>query len=175
ALDIVHRQYRILFERGIVDTPGMTPEREKMAKIPEGGIPLDNKVGGAPGVMIQEKDVTIFCLPGVPDELKFIFDDSVQPWIENHTTSAYYEETIEFPTKDETMFAPYIDEAMAKHEGVYIKSMPKTYGTTNVLRVWISARGPEEDELKRKVEAAKQALSEATGLEYSTIEDQGSR
>lgn len=175
ALEIVHRQYKNLFEKGIVDTPEMTPAREKMAKIPEGGTPLDNRVGGAPGVMIRKGDLTIFCLPGVPDELKFIFEDSVQPWIEDHTSSAYYEETIEFPTKDETMFAPYIDEVMEEHDEVYIKSMPKTYGTTDVLRVWISAKGAEENELKEKVEAAKQALSEATGLEYTTPEDIDSR
>ena len=175
ALDIVRRQYNTLFEEGIVDTPEMTPAREKMAKIPEDSVPLDNQVGGAPGVMIREGHLTIFCLPGVPDELKYIFNDSVQPWIENHTTSAYYEETIEFPTKDETMFAPYIDEVMEEHDEVYIKSMPKTYGTTDVLRVWISAKGTEENELKEKVEAAKEALSEATGLGYTTTEDIDSR
>jgi len=175
ALEIVRRQYKNLFEEGIVDTSEMTPAREKMAKIPEDSVPLDNQVGGAPGVMIREGHLTIFCLPGVPDELKYIFNDSVQPWIENHTTSAYYEETIEFPTKDETMFAPYIDEVMEEHDEVYIKSMPKTYGTTDVLRVWISAKGTEENELKEKVEAAKEALSEATGLGYTTTEDIDSR
>ncbi|MBS3795350.1 MAG: competence/damage-inducible protein A [Candidatus Thorarchaeota archaeon] len=175
ALEIVRRQYRNLFEKGIVDTPEMTPAREKMAKIPKGGTPLDNRVGGAPGVMISEGDLTIFCLPGVPDELKFIFEDSVQPWIEEHTSSAYYEETIEFPTKDETIFAPYIDEVMEEHDDVYIKSMPKTYGTTNVLRVWVSAKGAEEEELKEKVQAAIESLSEATELEYRTAKDVDSR
>ena len=43
---------------------------------------------------------------------------------------------IEFGMKDESVFAPAIEVVMEKVPDVYIKSMPKTYGTAKTLRVW---------------------------------------
>ncbi|MGY5874004.1 MAG: competence/damage-inducible protein A, partial [Candidatus Thorarchaeota archaeon] len=73
AIGIIKRQYKTLHGKGIVQAPDITESRRKMAQLPEGAKALDNRVGGAPGVMIQDGDTTIFCLPGVPSELKFIF------------------------------------------------------------------------------------------------------
>ncbi len=168
ALAIVKRQYQILFERGIVESPEITDSRRKMAIIPEGALPLDNRVGGAPGVKLSIGKAIIFCLPGVPSELKFIFENSVIPWIKENVSSSYVEKVVYFPIRDETMFAPHIDPVMKKHKGVYIKSMPATYGTSNVLKVWVSARGENDSELHDLVESAIASLEEATGLK--TIE-----
>jgi len=170
ALAIVERQYKNLHERGIVQSPDMTEARVKMARIPEGAIPLDNRVGGAPGVMLHAGNSTIFALPGVPNELKFIFDDSIVPWISERVTQKFYEEVVEFGMHDESTFAPAIDVVMKKHPGVYVKSMPKTYGTSKTLRVWISARGESLDKITEIVKNAIQSLEEETGLSSSIVE-----
>ncbi|MHA1770225.1 MAG: competence/damage-inducible protein A [Candidatus Thorarchaeota archaeon] len=170
AAAIVKRQYLVLYEKGIVDSPDYIDSRRKMAMIPEGSQALDNQVGGAPGVRLDLDDVTIFSLPGVPSELKFIFDDSVAPWLEARIKSHYYEEVVEFQTHDESIFAPYIDQVMRKHHGVYIKSMPKRYGTTNVLRVWVSARGDDIEQLKKIVRYAIHDLTQVSGIDVK--EDQ---
>ncbi|TXT55805.1 MAG: hypothetical protein BAJATHORv1_30188 [Candidatus Thorarchaeota archaeon] len=170
ALEIVKRQYRSFYERGIIDSPEMIESRRKMASIPEGSIPLDNQVGGAPGVMIEEKGTTIFCLPGVPPELKFIFDNSIKPWIEERVPNTYSECIVEFPFRDESVFAPYLDNTMSEINGIYLKSMPKRYGTAAVLRVWISARGEEKDILDEKVEQAIVTLEKLSGKRAKRIE-----
>ena len=171
AASIVKRQYKMLHEKGIVETPDYTDNRRKMALIPENSEPLDNTVGGAPGVKIHEQEVTIFCLPGVPRELKSIFESSLRPWFEKKTHTKYYEKIVEFRERDESVFAPYIDRAMKEFPNVYIKSMPKTYGTSKVLRVWISARGKEFSELQSIVEGAIDFLSKDTGLEPSPVDE----
>ena len=170
ALAIVERQYKTLYEKGIVQSPDLTEARIKMARIPKGAIPLDNRVGGAPGVRIQVGDSTIFCLPGVPSELMFIFDDSIVPWISERVVQKYYEQVVEFGMHDESTFAPAIDVVMKKHPEVYVKSMPKTYGTSRTLRVWISARGDDLDGLTELVKKAIDSLEEATGLPSSVVE-----
>ena len=172
ALKIVERQYKTLFERGIVQSPDITEARRKMARIPKEAIPLDNQVGGAPGVMIHEKDTTIFCLPGVPSELKFIFEDSVVPWISERVKRKFFEKVVEFGMHDESMFAPAIDIVMKKYPGVYIKSMPKTYGTSKTLRVWVSAGGNELKELETLVTTAISSLEETTGIASRNVEDE---
>ncbi|MFW9961733.1 MAG: competence/damage-inducible protein A [Candidatus Thorarchaeota archaeon] len=164
ALAIVKRQYQTLFERGIVESPEMTDSRRKMAQIPDGAIPLDNQVGGAPGIMIEEGKITIFCLPGVPSELKFIFENSVLPWIRKRVKRKFYEQVVEFPMHDESVFAPAIDTAMSAHPGVYVKSMPKTYGTSKTLRVRVSMSGQTLLDAKKHVVQTIQELEKITGL-----------
>jgi len=164
ALAIVKRQYQTLFDRGIVESPEMTNSRRKMAQIPDGAIPLDNQVGGAPGIMIQEGKTTIFCLPGVPSELKFIFENTVQPWVRERVKRRFYEQVVEFAMHDESVFAPAIDTVMNSHPGVYVKSMPKTYGTSKTLRVWISMSGRTLREAKKHVSETIDELEIITGL-----------
>jgi molybdenum cofactor synthesis domain-containing protein len=163
ALAIVKRQYKMLSDKGIVADSDITEPRKKMAQIPEGSTPLDNSVGGAPGVMIEINDTTIFCLPGVPAEMKYIFANSVKPWVEERVSEVYVEKIVEFGFKDESVFAPYIDRAMTKSPGVYIKSMPRRYGTTDVLRVWVSARGDSKQALEDLVKATIELLATDSG------------
>jgi nicotinamide-nucleotide amidase len=163
ALAIVERQYKMLSDKGIVADSAISEPRRKMARIPEGSIPLDNLVGGAPGVMLEVNDTTIFCLPGVPAELKFIFENSVKPWVDERVSEVYVEKIVEFGFKDESRFAPYIDRAMKKMPGVYIKSMPRKYGTTDVLRVWVSARGDDRNVLEDLVIAAIKLIAADSG------------
>ena len=115
-------------------------------------------------MMIVENSTTIFCLPGVPSELKFIFDNSIVPWLKENVRVSYYEEIMFFELRDESVFAPFIDNVMTRHPKVYIKSMPATYGTSDVLKVWVSARGDDKEQLRALVAGAVSDLEEASGL-----------
>ena len=170
AIEIVRRQYKILYERGIVASPEITESRKKMAQIPKDSVPLDNIVGGAPGVMFEYRGATVFCLPGVPSELKDIWTRSVHPWLENNNNQAYYEKIVEFPFRDESAFAPYINTVMKSHDMVWIKSMPKSYGSSKVLRVWISCRGPDLKELESQVKSAIRELEKLSRLKAQLVE-----
>jgi molybdopterin-biosynthesis enzyme MoeA-like protein len=169
ALTMVKSQYKKLHGNGIVGSSEITEPRRKMALLPEGGLPLKNLIGGAPGVMIESDNQVIFCLPGVPDELKDIFESTVDPWLERNVTSIYVEKIVEFVWRDESEFAPHIDTVMRKHKGVYIKSMPRKYGITNVLRVWVSARGAKEELVKLLVAAAIESLAKEVGQEPKKV------
>ena len=164
AMKIIQRQYKMLHEKKIVAAADMTDARAKMGQLPRGAKALDNRVGGAPGAMIQDNDTTIFCLPGVPAELKFIFENSVIPWVKEKSLQKFHEQIVEFRMKDESVFAPAIDSVMKKIPGVYIKSMPKLYGTAKAIRVWISARGTNDAELKDVVQRAILNLESETGI-----------
>lgn len=170
AMKIIERQYRRLHAKGIVQAPDMTPSRKKMGILPIGSHPLNNEVGGAPGVLFEHEDTAIFCLPGVPSELKFIFNDSLVPWLQERITTRYVETIVEFDVNDESVFAPGIDTVMKKYPEVYIKSMPKTYGTTWTLRVWLSARGENPKHLKEQVSNARKYLEEVTGVKSKPAE-----
>ncbi len=164
AIEIIKRQYKMLWKLGIVDSPDMTESRLKMGILPKGAIPLDNTVGGAPGVRLSTDSLTVFCLPGVPKELKSIFEQSVLPWLMDATSIVYREIVVDFPLRDETVMAPYISKIMDANPGVYIKSMPKPYGTSPVLRVWISVRGEKKKKLDALLKKTVSDLEQESGL-----------
>ena len=57
----------------------MSENNAKQAYFPEGADVLANPEGTAPGFMIDEKGSAIFCLPGVPRELRRMMEEQVLP------------------------------------------------------------------------------------------------
>ncbi|MCK4233447.1 competence/damage-inducible protein A [candidate division WOR-3 bacterium] len=64
-------------KKGIV----MPQVNTSQALVPQGATILDNPVGTAPGLLFEEEYGTIILLPGVPTEMKVIFNESVQPYL----------------------------------------------------------------------------------------------
>ena len=161
SLDIVTRQYKMLHERGIIESGEITDSRRKMAILPRGSKPLDNRVGGAPGVILEAGGSTIICLPGVPLELKWIFDDQVAPILKSMVREVYAEKIVALPLRDESTLAPIIDQVMAEAPGVYVKSLVKPYGEEGI-RLWVSSLGEDQGEVEAKVSKAVDRLVELT-------------
>lgn len=161
ALAIVTRQYAGLHSRGIIESGEITEPRRKMAIFPRGARPLDNRVGGAPGVLLESSGIIIISLPGVPTELYWIFDNQILPLLESRVEGVFAEKIINLPLRDESTLAPIIDEAMRRSPGVYIKSMVRPYGESGI-RLWISARGDFKLEVEGRVSVAADLLEELT-------------
>jgi molybdenum cofactor synthesis domain-containing protein len=161
ALAVVTRQYRALHERGIIESGELTDSRRKMAVLPRGAKPLDNRVGGAPGVLVEAGGSTIICLPGVPLEMKWIFDDQVTPLLGARVKGAYAEEIIWLPLRDESTLSPIIDQVMEEAPGVYVKSMVRPYGEEGI-RLWVSSKGEDKDEVEKQVRLAVERLQRLT-------------
>ena len=66
-------------KRGMV----MTKNNQRQARIPTGAIPVHNPNGTAPAFIVEDSRGTIFALPGVPFELKWLFDNEVLPYLKN--------------------------------------------------------------------------------------------
>ena len=150
ALKIVTRQYTEMHQRGVIDTGEITEARSKMAILPKGARPLDNRVGGAPGVVLDVEGAQIISLPGVPGELMWIFDNQLLSLLRGKVEGAFAEDVMYLPLRDESTLAPIIDEVMKDVPGVYIKSMVKPYGESGI-RLWISASGQSQAEVEARV------------------------
>ncbi len=103
-----------------------TKARRKMAMLPHGSIPLRNLLGTAPGVRVQSGQSVIFCLPGVPKEMKFIFRDSVEKEIQKKIGKLFSRKVVmNLEGIFESSLAPLIKEAMRRYPDAYLKSHPK--------------------------------------------------
>ena len=78
ALSMVSKRYDLLYEKGIISDNKINRNREKMAIMPEGSVPIKNSSGAAPGIMLKIDQTVLFALPGVPSEMKTMFDEEVK-------------------------------------------------------------------------------------------------
>ena len=97
-----------------------------MAKIPEGAEAIYNESGTAPGVRFVAGKTTVYCLPGVPIEMRGIFRRSVEPEIRKKLGNLHRKYvTMKLEGILESALAPVIAEELRRHPGAYIKSHPR--------------------------------------------------
>jgi len=145
AVSWVSKKYEELRKIGRVTDSKMSPPRRKMTRLPISSKPLPNPVGSAPGVFLEEKNTKIFCLPGVPKELKAIFRESVKKEIVNEVGERYFAESHFLVAGiGESTMAPAIEKVMTKYSPyVYIKSHPKLGKDVSVVFHLTTPDNPE--------------------------------
>ncbi len=128
AMALVQQKYQELAQKGYVQDATLTPAREKMGILPKGSFPIPNPVGAAPAVISLVQDSMIMSLPGVPQELKTIFDNSLLPLIQEKLGDKFYleKETL-VRSNDESAIAPLLQKVAQNHPQVYIKSRAKQF------------------------------------------------
>ena len=136
----------------------LTESRLKMATIPEGSTPIQNPVGSAPAIMEQAGGTVIFCLPGVPSEMKAIFEEHILPLIKRGV-GKFVAEEINYNIRglSEAMIAPLLIEIVKSHpkNTIYLKTHPCGYykKKTPQIRIQLISRGDDEKEVKKRLAA----------------------
>jgi nicotinamide-nucleotide amidase len=161
ALEFVTRRYKEFWKDGYVESPEITPAREKMAYLPQGAEALDNPVGAAPAVFLKIPQGVIFALPGVPKEMKAIFDGEVLPRLKNILGAKFYlEDIVKTKLRDESVLGEFIERVMKQVPGVYLKSKPTRFGRDVELEVTITAAGSHREDVQTRIDDAKRLLFE---------------
>lgn len=128
----------------------LTPEREKMAMLPIGAKPLPNPAGAAPGVIIEHGDTVVVSLPGVPAEMKAIFEAYVVPLLRGLAPPRHIVEcSLVIEGVPESSLAPALKRLAKENPEAYIKSHPKGHeilGPVLDVRVLVSSPDAERAE-----------------------------
>lgn len=153
----------------------LTPERRKMAFLPEGARPLRNPVGAAPGALLELPDgVIVASLPGVPREMEAMFESHVEPVLRRIAPrSSIVECGFTVKGVPESSLAPYIRRASRVSERVYVKSHPRGFEDRDpVVEVRVLVSAPEASEARRLAKQALGIVREGViGLGGSIIEE----
>lgn len=161
ALEMVMERYQQYHKEGRLSRVEMTPARRKMATFPESAVPLTNPVGTAPGVQLVEGKSTIICLPGVPSEMKAIFDDSIAPQIIEKTEGKqFYERSFRVVGIGESAMAPYIEKVARENPHVYVKSHPKAEERISNIEVHLSTTSKSKEVADENLKRAEKMLRE---------------
>ncbi len=130
------------------------PQVRKMAYLPRGAEPLQNPVGAAPGALVKLGEASIVALPGVPSEMKAMFELHVEPLIKEGVEEAFYEAEATLIGIYEADLAPIMEEVLKRDPTLYIKSHPKLEGGVSIIKLHVACRSLNLEKGKRKVEEA---------------------
>ncbi len=122
-----------------------SPSNYKQALFPEGAELIPNPLGTAPGALL-EVDGTLFAtLPGVPAEMKGMFEETLTPLIKSRTDGSIISRTLWFAGIGESALAEQVQEFLDATD----PTVAPLAGAGKVrLRITTRAATPEEAEEK---------------------------
>lgn len=161
ALKMVEKKYRQYQKEGKIEKVELTPPRIKMATLPENSQPIENPIGTAPAVLTTQNNTTIIALPGVPSEMKAIFEESLMPLLRKTLGDmTFFETSLEVSGIMESDMAPLIDKVMHDNPYVYVKSHPKGEEKIPHIELHISTTAKNTQEAKERVSKTLIQISE---------------
>lgn len=153
--DILERIRRRFLERGVTELPG--PNR-RVAQVPEGALKLDNPLGTAPGLALESPGGVVVLLPGVPREMKGIFQGALSAFLERRFSGRLRPVHVRFIHTTgipESLLAQQVAERLPEGAGsVSLAFLPDLRGVD--LR--FTAVDQTEDEARQRFDALEAAL-----------------
>lgn len=148
---------------------GMKPTENnwKQAKVPEGAIVLDNPNGTAPGLIMEQKNVRIILLPGPPNELVPMFENSVKPYLEQLAPGAIYSQTVKICGVGESKVETEIKDLIDAQTNPTLA----TYAKTGEVHLRVTASAGSEKEAKKLTKPMVKELKARFGADIYTTED----
>jgi molybdopterin-biosynthesis enzyme MoeA-like protein len=138
-----------------------------MAWLPEGGQPLYNPAGTAPGVLLKVGKTAVISLQGVSSELKAIVTHSLDAFLKDiFGQGAALSATIRVRCNDESLMEPVLSRVVADHPRVYIKSLATTLGKFPELEITLTVTGRDANNRRGLLETA---LEDLRGVEKTNI------
>ena len=140
-----------------------TDNNDQQAMIPKGAKILKNSLGTAPGFIVELKDTTCICMPGVPDEMKPMFRDQVLPYL-NLSNKELYKEELYFKGIGEAQLEDKIYSSVEIPEDIYLSFVVKK------SHILVKINGKSEKMVKKTTEEIKKTLEQNIFEDLNLVE-----
>jgi molybdopterin-biosynthesis enzyme MoeA-like protein len=142
---------------GRIKSNEMREANRRMAEVPEGSVILENSMGMAPGLAIlisspDEEPRHLFVLPGIPRELKTIFEDEIVPQYLAGGT-AHVTEEVHFQMAVEAEFWDLLNRVETEFAGVSVGSYPQPDRGHLIIRL----AGADPEQVRAAAELVRRA------------------
>lgn len=144
-----------------------TENNWKQAQVPKDAIVLDNPNGTAPGLIIEEKNTKVILLPGPPNELIPMFEDSVRPYLEKLTPGALYSQTVKICGQGESAVETAIKDLIDSQTNPTLA----TYAKTGEVHIRVTASAETAKEAKKLTKPVVKELKARFGADVYTTEE----
>ena len=136
----------------------MAENNVRQASVPVGSVVLKNEVGLAPGCLLKSGNQCIILLPGVPYEMRPMFENSVKPFLKNMTGYSAATKTVNVFGMSESLIAQALDDVIAKGQPVVA-----TYAGSGKTDVVVCARNQDVKEAIREVDITVEEIERRLG------------
>jgi nicotinamide-nucleotide amidase len=113
----------------------------KQADVIEGATVLANRRGSAPGFLVEQGGRTVVLLPGVPHELKAMWDDAVAPLLARTAASGLHRRILKVAAIPESVVETLIKPVYAAYPDVPITIL----AAPGEVQLQFAARGTSEE------------------------------
>jgi molybdenum cofactor synthesis domain-containing protein len=149
----------IMAERRKVPVEQLAPNLVRMARSLKGAECLPNPMGWAPVTIIKSGDVTVFTLPGPPQEMKVCFMEHLAKRIKEKTGCESESRRV-IVRMFESEVSPLTDEIMKAMPHTYLKPLVSEFQMDRGLPVDIVVFAENGEACRKKMEEAIKRLGE---------------
>lgn len=141
----------------------MSPSNRKQALLPEGADVLPNPVGSAPGIIWRQGNVTIFTFPGVPSEMRAMWQETAVPALKalGWGQQVFHSRTLKFWGIPESELAEKVSG--------FLNSVNPTvapYANYGHVKLRVSARAESTEAAEALIHPIAQQIQEIAGQYY---------
>lgn len=140
---------------------GVTELNHKQAEIPSRCRAIENTIGTAPGMWMEEKGKLIISMPGVPAEMKLMMSEKIFPALKKrYNLPSLLHRTVLTQGIGESALADLIDGwEVALPDYIKLAYLP----ASGMVRLRLSGFSEQEDELRKEMDAQIEALKVIAG------------
>ena len=136
----------------------MAENNLRQARVPTGSVVLKNDVGLAPGCLLKSGNQCIILLPGVPYEMRPMFENSVKPFLRNMAGFSAASKTVNVFGMSESLIAQALDDVISKG-----KPNVATYAFGGKTDIVVSAQNEDVKEAIREVDITVEEIERRLG------------
>jgi len=142
----------------------------KQADVIEGAVVLANRKGSAPGFLVEQAGRTVVLLPGVPHELRAMWDDAVAPLLARTASGGLHRRVLKVAAIPESVVETLVEPVYAAYPEVPVTIL----AAPGEVQLHFAARGTEGEarEMLDRIEADfhKALAGEIFGRDDATLE-----
>lgn len=131
----------------------------KQAQVPEGAIVLDNHNGTAPGLILEKNGKTAILLPGPPNELIPMFEESVFSYLRKKQPEIICSQVVKICGIGESQVAADIQDMIETQTNPTLAP----YAKTGEVHLRITAKGEDEKSCKKLIKPVVKELQKRFG------------
>lgn len=144
----------------------MTPNNKQQALVIDGAQVLDNKVGMAPGMLIEQNDKRIALLPGPPKEMQPMAKNELLPHFLNGE-STIFSELLRFAGIGESKVETILIDLIDKQTNPTIAPLAGTHE----VNIRLTANGDTKQACEKRIAPVKQEILSRIGKYYYGSDD----
>jgi nicotinamide-nucleotide amidase len=130
-----------------------TPSNYKQALFPEGTVLIPNPLGTAMGALVEWEGTLFATLPGVPSEMKRMFEETLDPLLRSRSDGSIVSKTLHFAGLGESALAEKVQDFLDATDPTVAP-----LASQGKVRLRITTRAATEEEAQNKISPVEEEI-----------------